>query len=283
MQKLAKLLVATDLSHRSDRAMRRAFALAKAHDAELIVVSVLDDELPEDMIGELHARAERRLEGMCETLGPGVRHSIDLRKGDPSEELREAQQAHQPDLTVIGVHRTRNFFDALRETTMMRLVRLSKTAVLLAREPAEEAYDQVVAAVDFSPACGVALALAHRLAPAAQVTPVHAVHVPYASMMSSMARGEDELTRAYLREATAEAHAWSMAQHLPKGRLAPVRVAVGAPYNSLHQAVKDVGATLLCAGAHGRASAAPAVIGAVANDLMRDPPCDLLIARPGLS
>ena len=96
MQKLAKLLVATDLSHRSDRAMRRAVALAKAHDAELIVVSVLDDELPEDMIGELHARAERRLEGMCETLGPGVRHSIDLRKGDPSEELREAQQAHQP-------------------------------------------------------------------------------------------------------------------------------------------------------------------------------------------
>ena len=37
---------------------------------------------------------------------------------------------------------------------------------------------------------------------------------------------------------------------------------------------------LIAVGAHGRVGAARAILGSLATDLMRDPPCDLLIARP---
>ena len=44
---MKKLLMATDLSARSDRALQRALALAREHKAELEVVHVVEDSLPE--------------------------------------------------------------------------------------------------------------------------------------------------------------------------------------------------------------------------------------------
>ncbi|MEO1688792.1 MAG: universal stress protein, partial [Pseudomonadota bacterium] len=43
---MRRILVASDLSARSDRALARAAALAQAHGAALHVAHVTDDELP---------------------------------------------------------------------------------------------------------------------------------------------------------------------------------------------------------------------------------------------
>ena len=44
--------------------------------------------------------------------------------------------------------------------------------------------------------------------------------------------------------------------------------------------VRQGQADLIAVGAHGRVGAGRAILGSVSTDLMRDPPCDLLIARP---
>lgn len=43
---MKKIMFATDFSERSDRALRRAVILARAHDAVLEIVHVVDDDRP---------------------------------------------------------------------------------------------------------------------------------------------------------------------------------------------------------------------------------------------
>ena len=45
-----RLLCATDLSSRSDRALRRAGILAREADAELVLLSVVDDDQPKRLV-----------------------------------------------------------------------------------------------------------------------------------------------------------------------------------------------------------------------------------------
>ena len=58
---MEQILVATDLSTRSDRAVDRAFALAEQHGAKLTLTHIVDSELPEEMIDGLREKALGRL------------------------------------------------------------------------------------------------------------------------------------------------------------------------------------------------------------------------------
>jgi nucleotide-binding universal stress UspA family protein len=110
------------------------------------------------------------------------------------------------DLLVVGLHRPRSFLDALRETTMERLVRLSAMPVLLVRNPVDDDYDKVLALVSFSPACAAALRAAAELAPGVRPDAIHAVYVPFGGLT-----GEgpgSAMARAVIAEAEAAATAW---------------------------------------------------------------------------
>ena len=75
---MKRIMFATDFSERSDRALRRAVILAKAHDAVLEIVHVVDDDRPRrivdhevndarQLLGEL-ARSLKDLDGVsCST------------------------------------------------------------------------------------------------------------------------------------------------------------------------------------------------------------------------
>ncbi len=114
---LKSILVATDMSPRSDRAVQRAFDLGRVHNLPVTVLSILDDAMPPDLTDILHAKAELQVERFVASLSAGVTHNIIVRTGDPTEEI--LHHAHNdPDcLLVMGVHRPRPFLDALRETT----------------------------------------------------------------------------------------------------------------------------------------------------------------------
>ena len=60
----------------------------------------------------------------------------------------------------------------------------------------------------------------------------------------------------------------------------PTEIVLGAPQLMVRNRAGQGRADLIAMGAHGRVGAARAILGSVSTDLMRDPPCDLLIARP---
>lgn len=271
------VLVGSDLSARSDRAVQRAFMLAREHSAQVILASVIDDAMPEEITKALAAQAEEMLRRSAGFLGRDTSHSVVVRVGHPATEMIALAAEHSPDLVVLGTHRDRSFLAALHETTAQRIVRLTDRSVLVVADPADHPYDQIVAATDFSPGAMTALRAGHRLAPKAKITPVHMLQIPYSGMLGTSSDASRSLEQSFRNDASEANLRWRQDLDLPAS---DTRFVVGAAYGGLQQAVRETGATLLTVGAHGRVAAPRSLLGSLATDLMRAPITDLLVARP---
>ena len=272
------ILVASDMSPRSDRATRRAFALAQQLKSQVVVLTVLDDAMPDDLLGELKTGATNKMERFCKSLAGDVDYKLDVRNGDPTFAILQAVEDHDAGLLVMGTHRPRPFLDALRETTMQRVVRRTACPVLLVRDRQDHGYDSVLAACDFSPASTGALRLAAQISPQSRINPLHVLHVPYSGMLGTTGDAADELRAAFEKEAREADAAWRDQNALPD-QVGETNIVPGAPLAVLMDEVARLGIDLIAVGAHGRVGSAPAVLGSLANDLMRDAPCDVLISR----
>ena len=268
---IKKIVVATDLSERSDRALRRAMHLAKAHAATLDVVSVVDDAHPKGIVDETAERVRKHLEQVARA--DGVTTEITVETGDVYETLVQRVNAEDADLVILGLHRPRVLFDAIRETTMERLVQGAKKPVLLVKEPGGAAYERVLAPVSFSPACEAALAAAIRIAEEAEYELFHAWMVPFGGLTGGQESDYADQVRA---ETKALAEAW---QGLIDPRLPETRLIHGAVGATLRSEISRFRPDLLAIGAHTRAGPAFHHIGSFAADLIRDPPADILICQ----
>lgn len=273
------ILVATDLSPRSDRAVRRAADLARSHNARLTLIHVLDDAMPDDLLVHAQTRSTEHLERFAASVAGDLTYTTLPCVGDPTETLLDMVQDQDPSLLVVGVHRPRSILGELRETTAQRVVRLSSCPVLIVREPDDHPYRAVLAATDFSPAATAALNLGHMLAPTASVTPIHLMHIPYQGLAGYSDEANAALQASFLHDATAADADWRAKHALPV-TIGHTEFAQGGPWITLKTAADRHRADLITVGAHGRAGAHRALLGSLATDLMRDPPCDVLIARP---
>lgn len=273
------ILVATDLSPRADRALRRAVRLAEEHNARLSVLHVLDDHMPDEMLRLLQPQATQHLERFMQSLAPKVAYDLLPCIGHPTDTILEMIQDQDPSLVVMGMHRTRPILDSLRETTVQRVVRLTDYPVLVVADTVDHPYQRILAATDFSPSAAAALNLGHMLAPKAQITPVNALHIPYRGRLAGAgADVGDALAASFLSEATQADASWRAGTALPV-TLHATQFVEGSPYGTLKSIAEQGGAQMITAGAHGRTGAHRALLGSLANDLLRDPPCDVLIAR----
>ncbi len=269
------MIAATDLSERGDRAVQRAFLLAGKAGANLIAVTVVDDSLPADVAAVMVPACEAQLTRLIAAIPSAgtVAHEIRVMRGDAALAVAALSAAERADLLILGLHRARPIADVFRETTMERIVRQVACPVLLVCTPAATPYHGVVAAVDFSPAAAAALRRAHAIAPDAPLVAVHALHVPYRGLMPADTVG------AFLGEAEAAEAEWRRTQTLPAG-LGKVELIEGSVEPVVSGVLSRTGADLIALGAHARSWLHAALVGSVVARMMREPPCDLLIARP---
>lgn len=268
-------IAATDLSVRADRALRRAFRLARERGAKLIIVSVVDDTLPDAIAARLSAETVAELDRLCEADPDAgkVKHDTRVLLGDPARTVAELAREEGAALLILGIHRPRAFADAVRDTTMQRIVRQAGCPVLVVRDPALKPYASILGAVDFSPASAAALKAAHDIAPEARVAGIHALHIPYEGLLPP---GGGAPFRA---EAEAALKDWRADQLIPEG-FADVLIDEGTPGEVLSAAIAEQRPDLLAAGAHSHAGLARFLLGSFTTSLLRDLPCDLLIAPP---
>lgn len=272
------ILVATDLSPRSDRAVYRAAQLARDHGARLTLLHVLDDAAPDDILRALHTQTTEHLERFAATAAQGVDYACLACVGDPTETLLDMVQDQDPSLLVIGTHRPRSILDALRETTAQRIVRLTASPVLMVKDAYDHSYETILGATDFSPSATAALNLGHMLAPLADVTPVHALHMSYQGLAGNTEAANDALHSSALTEAQAADTKWRAENALPV-TMSHTQYPQGGAWAMLKHEAESRNAHLITAGAHGQTGDHRALLGSLASDLLRDPPCDILIAR----
>ena len=273
------ILLATDLSPRSDRAFDRALLLAQEHGARLDVLHVVDDAVPAATAATLTADALTSITARAHDGGGTV--SPMVRSGPVARTILDVAEETNADLIVMGVPRE----DSLREffvgTTVERVIRRGRRPVLVVRDRARARYANVVVGIDFSVHARHAVEFTARLAPQAGTTLVHAYDVPFKHFLTGRSRDaplsnkEQQQIDAMLRKEL-DAFLAALPEDVAHGDTAFVE---GLVWDALRAQVRNLKADLLVVGTHGRTGVSRALLGSVAQDLLSEPPCDVLAVK----
>lgn len=278
-----RILLATDLSHRCDRALDRAVALARAWGAELIAATIIEPGPADDRTRRSSSwrrqaspteRMHWRLSRDTASVGGDIR--IVIEEGDPAAALIAIAEREQCDLIVTGIARDETLGRILLGNTVNRLVRGSTTPILVVRERPVAAYANILVATDFSEAAFQAMLMASAFFPAAAMTLFHGYDLPYVSHLTD---------RDFTRE-TYAIECDTRDKFLADDRLdAALRdklqivVEHGALETLLAPYVEDKGIDLTIVGSQGRGPLFDALIGSMDKKLLETLEGDLLIVR----
>lgn len=280
-----RILLATDLSARGDRALDRATQLANDWGAELVVVHALEDEdfasaahrglpswrSPPDNIATLERQIRDDIRGQCPPL------RIHVQEGAPIKVILETLERERCDLIVVGLGRQRAISWPPLGKTIDELFRSSPASVLVVKRRPQSAYEHLLVGTDFTDEARLGLETATRLFPQASVALMHAFEMPYRSLLldSQLSRDFGEMERSTLKDFADEAR-------LPDGvreRLLPL-IEHGPPEVMLSAYVMEHGADLTVVGAYERGLIFHAMVGGKGPRIVEAVPSDVLVVRP---
>jgi nucleotide-binding universal stress UspA family protein len=288
-----KILLATDLSARGDRALERALGIARRHDAQLIIVHAFEEldeatshygrraepswRRPPDAVAQMKRRVRQ---GLRAQLGAEVdRATILIEEGDPAEVVERLAAAELVDLVVAGIARASPV--AARPVnhgkTVEQLLRRLPVPVLVVRNRAAGEYQHVVVTTDFSDTSGHALQLALRFFPAQAVYLLHASEAPYSTLAPDAGRHAERFQEARAGDLGAFLASVYLSE-ADRKRVVPL-IEPGPPQQLIREYVHTQGADLVVLGTRGRGAVLEALLGSTAKSILATLPCDALVVR----
>lgn len=143
------ILVATDFSEFSDRAVKEALDMAENYKAKLIILHVIDENLQQCVVdyclsaeafSELQDKSEQnsrqKMEEEFRKLSPrkeGDGVAFKIRTGAPYTEILHEQQEDRADLIVLGSHGKRGFIHNMLGGVAEKVTRGASVPVLVVR------------------------------------------------------------------------------------------------------------------------------------------------------
>lgn len=174
---MSHLLVATDLSVRSERAQRRALLLARQYGLAIRLVHVIDADQPTGLIESQQTHITEILHRLARTIetSDGVHCRADVRVAESVEAGLHSAADADTDLVILGSHRKRPLRDLFLGGTSERIIAHAERPILIVQGPPIEAYHRVLLALDL--AAGSAAAadqlLSQRLMAETALTVLH--------------------------------------------------------------------------------------------------------------
>ncbi len=282
---MKKILVATDFSSRSDRAIRRSTVLAKRIEASISLIHVVDDDQPARMVEAEQAASTVLLDETTRSLREidGVSCDSSTILGDPFDGITKAAGEIAPDLLVIGPHRRQALKDVFVGTTAERTIRASRLPVLMANGVPAGFYRHVLIAVDLSVCSGDAVRAAiglglHNHAP---VCVVHVFEAPGTGLITR-AMMKDRV-KDYLAEEERLA-AEELATFLSNLEFSPshqiLRLNGTSIADTICSVAQEISADLIVVGTHGRTGVSKLLLGSDAEEVLRISDRDVMAVPP---
>jgi nucleotide-binding universal stress UspA family protein len=275
-----KIMLATDLSCRCDRALDRAAACAVDWQAELVVTTVIDDQALTDAWtcqGPTAIEDEARLQLIGDLTAKGLEPMVKVRSGNVVDEVLAVAEAEQVDLVITGVARDRWLRAAVLGTVVDALMRRSEVPNLVVRNRVKGSYTRILVAGDLTDLARKILRKTLEWFPAAEVILFHAVEVPNAQLADA---------GAALCEAASEAVRPQLVAFVDQAGLTPnqwsrVRIVCepGRPLTALNGCLRREAIDLVVVGAHRRGLLFEILIGSKAKQIVENIPTDVLIVR----
>ena len=282
-----RLLCATDLLSRSDAAIERAGMLSDQLGADLTLLHVVAP-------GESQQALEQTLQGASSEMQARVRSprwraqrvpDVAVHAGNAAKVVLDTAAQSRARLLVLGPHRKRPLRDALEGTIAEKALATKDYSVLVVRDQALQPYRRVLLALDASDASASAIHAAESLVitPEVEAMVVHAHKPPYEGMlysadigMETVARYADnwrrearQSVRELLRFESEDAAQYEI--HIEQRPAAP---------GILH-AIEYFAPDLLVMGTRGGGRLRRALVGSVANRVLHETHCDVLIVPEG--
>lgn len=284
---LTKILVTTDFSEVSDRALDYAIAVARRYDARIYLAHVItpdpfqfaEPQLAQATYEKVRQAAE---EGITDILISGklrgVPHEVLMEEGNVWRTLEKMIVEHEIDLVVAGTHGRGKVQKILIGSVAEEIFRQANTAVLTVgpavkgNTQKEIELNHILFATDFGP--GAERAAAHALSLAQE----HNAHLTFLHVIESAA--------AYTEESVArqrEINIVRMKQLMPEGSEnwcnPEFRVTFGAAVEEILIAARESKADLIVMGAKARKSLAGHAPLTIAYNVVTKATCPVLTVR----
>ena len=281
-----KILLATDLSARSDRALDRAAQLARQWKSELLVVHALEkppvnsswaqsDETPSWRRPPDPART------IEQQIRRDVREDVDnlkicIQEGEPADVVLAIAEREEADLIVLGTARSETLGRMMLGNTIENLVRKSPVSVLVVKSRPRGPYRHVLTGTDFTEESRHGLTIATGLFPEADHVLMHAFEMPYRALMLDTKLGHD-----FSAMETATIKSFLDESNIPEAIRARVHPLIehGPPEGMLRNYVTERDADLVVIGAYSRSLTFHILIGGTARRIVDAVPSDVLVVR----
>jgi nucleotide-binding universal stress UspA family protein len=259
--------------------------LARATDASIVLLTVVRDEAPERR-DEARSYLERTAAGPIEE---GFRVETVTRVGSPPDEIVAEADSYPSGFVVMATHGRSGIPRAVLGSVAQHVVAHSPFPVLLVRPGCrtEDSLRRIVVPVDGTPGSLLALGAATVLAQqtGAQLILLQVV-VPLPLWIYEPTLGLDTgplINPMWNEDAriAAEQYVEAIAARLKKQAAVDVesRAAVGGVAGVVKATVDDVGAELVVMSTHGLTGPARALLGSVADEVVRTVDCPVLLVR----
>jgi nucleotide-binding universal stress UspA family protein len=292
MREFARILCPVDFSESTAAGLRPATALARAFDAELFLLHVI--EFPHESVAlermylEVEDAAGERLTALAGTLDPAPRraHEVVLR-GAPYDRITRFAAEQSVDLIVMPTHRHAALDRLLFGSVAERVLRIAECAVLMVPPTDQGSFrlDRLLFATDFSATADRAQPYAQAVARGldAEMTVLH-----IATLAGREEPGEGwrfpvlppDVERAELDSADRNV-ASRVARAERSGVRATGLVLKGSPpAMEISQHAQEIGAGVILVASHGHSAVARALLGSTSEKLARISPVPVMVVRP---
>ena len=283
---MKSIMMASDFSERSDRALRRATLLAKQHGAGLSIVHVVDDDQPRRIVDGEQDMARTLLRQLQATVRDvdGLDCETRVVLGAPFSGIAEAAKAAGPDILVVGPHRRDVLRDVFVGTTAERTIRSVTCPVLMVNAPPVGPYRHILLTTDLSEAAKQAIHTfgALEMHAGARTSIIHVFDAPALNLAMSGSMAKDS------REDYLEGERRGAAGELSKfvdaldfGAMNQlVRHNKTALAHDILNASKADGVDLIVVGTRGKTGLSKLFLGSVVAEVLRHADKDVLAIPP---
>lgn len=292
MDASSSVLVATDLSGPSLRAVDRAFEFARKSGALCTVLNAMGMdargawlELLGEQAATVSARAlERRREVLARLVADpartrGARVDVRVEPGFATDVVPACAEALDADLVVVGAHGQGFVQRVLMGTTSSTLLRKSRRPVLVVKAACHGPYRRALVPVDFSHGSEAAIRLVRRLLPRTELVLLHVFDVPFEGMLSLAGLPDDVVGQYRIdarRRSLLQVHELAIRVGLAPQDYTAV-VVYGTAVRQILSQEREHGCDLVVMGKHGTHVTEDLLLGSVTKRVLAESRSDVLV------
>lgn len=293
MNRLNRILAATDLSAPARHAVERAALVSKDTTAKLDLLHVANlaplERLRQvmgvtsaDMEHRVLDAARQKLHDLAAVLQQrfGVAAETHVVAGALLAELTKKADDLEADLIVCGAKGENVIRHFALGTMAMRVLGTTNCPALVVKQPLHESYRRLLVPVDFSPSSLRAILHARSIAPKADITLLHVFEAPFESHLRYASVEEDLINHYRIiarQEATAKLHTLCDQAGLNPNSTS-LLVVHGAPSSRIIEQEQEQDCDLIVIGKHGENLLEKLFIGSVTKQVLAGAQGDILIS-----